>query len=602
MQAPLRDRDPRRLGPYRLTGRLGRGGMGTVFLGEDDAGRRVAVKVINAELADDEAFHDRFRREVTAARQVRRFCTAAVLDARLDGDPLYVVTEYVAGPSLDEAVKAGGPLRGGDLEALAVNIATALSAVHGAGIVHRDLKPSNVLLSPTGPRVIDFGIARALDTPDGPTRTGQFIGTPAYMAPELMHGEEISPAADVFSWGCVVAYAGTGRVPFPGGTLPETINRVTTAEPDLDGLDPALHDLVVRALSKDPAGRPSVKQLIQVLTGDGTPAGTPLAVPPAAGAPSAPVPPTKQMRSPSPPSSGSAEQPTAGASAPPTRPMGAAQHPRPPSPVPSSPGPAAKAGRRRRDHGLLIGAVAAVVGIAALIGLGDLPDGDGNGTASGSGSGSGSRSGPGTGVSGGSGTAAAADFGEQPPDTEDELVDDKFNQEDSGWPRSGDGAYLDRRYEVRLVPSLSHTTVAAPVQSFPGSQLIEVKVRPGGADTEAGVFCRSEEGTGYAFLVRGNGKARIVWMAPDRLEELQTGFVGDFREDDDNRLQAACLPDDPGMRLGLWVNGDAVANTTDHGHADGYGKPGKSGLIVARAGDPSQEQRASFDNFSLCSV
>jgi serine/threonine protein kinase len=263
MQAPLRDRDPRLLGPYVLTARLGRGGMGTVYLGEDESGRRVAVKVINAELADDEAFHDRFRSEVTAARQVSRFCTAAVLDARLDGDPLYVVTEYVNGPSVEEAVKANGPLRGGDLEALAVNIATALGAIHGAGIVHRDLKPSNVLLSPTGPRVIDFGIARALDATDGPTRTGQFVGTPAYIAPELMHEREITPAADVFSWGCVVAYAGTGRAPFGGGTLPEVISRVTSADPDLDGLDPAVRDLVTRSLAKEPAERPTVRQLIQ---------------------------------------------------------------------------------------------------------------------------------------------------------------------------------------------------------------------------------------------------------------------------------------------------------------------------------------------------
>ncbi|TDC60685.1 serine/threonine protein kinase, partial [Actinomadura sp. GC306] len=266
MQAPLRDRDPRRLGPYRLLGRLGRGGMGTVFLGEDESGRQVAVKVINAELADDEAFHERFRSEVTAARQVRRFCTAAVLDARLDGEPLYVVTEYVAGPPLETAVRENGPLRGGDLEALAVNIATALSAIHGAGIVHRDLKPSNVLLSPTGPRVIDFGIARALDASDGPTRTGQFIGTPAYMAPELMHGREITPAADVFAWGCVVAYAGTGRAPFGGGTLPEIIQRVTAGEPDLAGLEPPLRDLIARSLAKDPADRPAVKQLIRALT------------------------------------------------------------------------------------------------------------------------------------------------------------------------------------------------------------------------------------------------------------------------------------------------------------------------------------------------
>ncbi|MGI5164422.1 serine/threonine-protein kinase [Spirillospora sp. CA-253888] len=265
--SPLRSSDPETLGPYRLVRRLGRGGMGTVFLGEDPEGRKVAVKVINADLSEDAAFQERFRREVTAARQVRRFCTAAVLDARLDGDPLYVVTEYVNGPTLEEAVRRDGPMRGGDLDALAVGIATALNAIHGAGIVHRDLKPANVLLSPTGPRVIDFGIARALDAVDGPTRTGQFVGTPAYIAPEIVNGGPVSPAADVFAWGCVVAFAGTGRAPFIGRTVPEIIRRVAEAEPDLDGLDPALHEPVRRALEKDPARRPHADDLLGLLTG-----------------------------------------------------------------------------------------------------------------------------------------------------------------------------------------------------------------------------------------------------------------------------------------------------------------------------------------------
>src|SRR5262245_50201386 len=206
MSTTPRPDDPEVLGRYQVLGRLGRGGMGTGYLGRDEAGRRVAIKVINAELADDEAFHQRFRREVTAARKVRRFSTAAVLDARLEGEPLYVVTEYVDGPTLEQAVRDDGPLTGGALEGLAVNIATALGAIHGAGVVHRDLKPSNVMLSPTGPRVIDFGIARALDAEHGaggPTRTGQFVGTPSYIAPELMRGGALSPAADVFSWGCV---------------------------------------------------------------------------------------------------------------------------------------------------------------------------------------------------------------------------------------------------------------------------------------------------------------------------------------------------------------------------------------------------------------
>ncbi|HEX2314110.1 MAG TPA: serine/threonine-protein kinase [Thermomonospora sp.] len=265
--AALHPDDPRELGPYRLLGRLGRGGMGTVLLGEDPAGRRVAVKVINSELAGEAAFRERFRREVTAARRVRRFCTAPVLDAELDRDPPYVVTEFIEGPSLERAVAERGPLPGSDLEGLAVGVATALTAIHGAGIVHRDLKPANVLLSATGPRVIDFGIARALDAADGPTRTGQFVGTPAYLPPELLRGEPVTPASDVFAWGCVIAYAGTGRAPFTGATVPEILYRVAHEEPRLDGLDPALRELVAAALDKDPRRRPTTGDLLARLVG-----------------------------------------------------------------------------------------------------------------------------------------------------------------------------------------------------------------------------------------------------------------------------------------------------------------------------------------------
>ncbi|MGK5558742.1 serine/threonine-protein kinase, partial [Actinomadura kijaniata] len=267
MPALLLPTDPARVGPYRLTARLGHGGMGTVYLAEGEGGRRVAVKVINPGLAGDEGFQARFRREVTAARQVRRFCTAAVLDSDLDGDPPYVVTEYVEGPTLAAAIAERGPLRGGDLDALAVGIATALTAIHGAGLVHRDLKPANVLLSATGPRVIDFGIARALDAADGPTRTGQLVGTPNYLPPELLRGEPVTPASDVFSWGCVVAYAGTARAPFAGNTVPEIFYKVAHEPPKLDGLDPSLSELVGVALDKDPRNRPSVQDLLARLVG-----------------------------------------------------------------------------------------------------------------------------------------------------------------------------------------------------------------------------------------------------------------------------------------------------------------------------------------------
>ncbi|TDD25163.1 DUF4389 domain-containing protein [Actinomadura sp. KC06] len=268
---PLEQDEPRVLGPYRLLGRLGRGGMGTVYLGAEPDGRRVAVKVVNRELAGEAAFLARFRREVTAARRVHRFCTAPVLDAGLDQDPPYIVTEYIDGPSLEKAVDGKGPLPGSDLEGVAVGVATALAAIHGAGIVHRDLKPANVLLSSTGPRVIDFGIARALDAPDGPTRTGQFVGTPAYIAPEVLRGEPVEQASDVFSWGCVVAYAGTGRPPFQGKTVAETFHRIGNDEPDLDGLDPRLRDVVAAALGKDPRGRPTARQILTRLVGQESP-------------------------------------------------------------------------------------------------------------------------------------------------------------------------------------------------------------------------------------------------------------------------------------------------------------------------------------------
>ncbi|QKG21532.1 DUF4389 domain-containing protein [Actinomadura verrucosospora] len=264
---PLEQGEPRVLGPYRLLGRLGRGGMGTVYLAAEPDGRRVAVKVVNRELAGEPAFLARFRREVTAARRVHRFCTAPVLDAELDQDPPYVVTEYIDGPSLEAAIRERGPLPGSDLEGLAVGVATALAAIHGAGIVHRDLKPANVLLSSTGPRVIDFGIARALDAPDGPTRTGQFVGTPSYIAPEVLHGEPVEQASDVFAWGCVIAYAGTGRPPFQGESVADTFRRIGAEPPVLDGLDPRLRAVVAAALDKDPRKRPTAERLLARLVG-----------------------------------------------------------------------------------------------------------------------------------------------------------------------------------------------------------------------------------------------------------------------------------------------------------------------------------------------
>jgi serine/threonine protein kinase len=269
---PLRVGDPRELDGYRVVSRLGRGGMGTVYLARDASDRPVAVKLIHPDLADDESFRLRFAREVEAARRVARFSTAGVIDARLEGEPLFIVSEYVPGPNLDQAVRADGPMAGGTLEGLAMGVAAALTAIHGSGVVHRDLKPANVLLSPVGPKVIDFGIARALDeAADAVTRSSQLMGTPSYMAPELVLGQRATAAADIFAWGCLVVFAGTGAAPFDAATVPAVLHNIASAPPRLDGLDPDLYDLVNAALDKDPANRPTSKQLLARLTGQEDP-------------------------------------------------------------------------------------------------------------------------------------------------------------------------------------------------------------------------------------------------------------------------------------------------------------------------------------------
>ncbi|CUU57693.1 Serine/threonine protein kinase [Parafrankia irregularis] len=255
----LHPHEPRVIGPYRLLRRLGAGGMGTVYLSET-AGRRVAVKIVRPDLAADEEFRRRFRQEVDAARRVAPFCTAEVLDADPDAAAPYLVTEFIDGVRLDHAVE-NGPISGSTLTGLAVGVATALTAIHSAGLVHRDLKPSNVLLSMSGPRVIDFGIAQALEGAKAkPTAWG--FGSAGWMAPEQVNGQPIGPEADVFTWGILVAFAGTGRHPFGTGTDLELSTRIVGREPDLVGLSPSLKPLVAAALAKNPDARPSARDLL----------------------------------------------------------------------------------------------------------------------------------------------------------------------------------------------------------------------------------------------------------------------------------------------------------------------------------------------------
>jgi serine/threonine protein kinase len=259
--------DPYRLGDYQLLGRLGVGGMGTVYLAEAPDGERVAVKCVRPEFAADVEFRERFRQEVQRAREVPPFCTAEVIDADFDAERPFLVVEYIDGPTLAEAVNAHGPLRRGNLHAVALGVANALTAIHGAGVVHRDLKPSNVLLAPGSPKVIDFGIARAMEPTSRYTRTGQLIGTVEYMAPERFDGRgaDVGAPGDVFAWGAVVAYSANARSPFDAGSAMGTAARILTGEPELTGLTGPLRDLVYAALQKDPGQRPTAVDLVNAM-------------------------------------------------------------------------------------------------------------------------------------------------------------------------------------------------------------------------------------------------------------------------------------------------------------------------------------------------
>jgi hypothetical protein len=261
----LRERDPRRVGAYWLDSRLGGGGMGQVFLGRSPSGRRVAVKLVRPELAEDAGFRRRFALEVEAARRVGGFYTAQVVDADPDADPPWLVTAYIPGPSLQQAIATHGPLPATAVTVLGAGLAEGLAAIHTCGLVHRDLKPSNVILAEDGPRVIDFGIARALDATSH-TLSRVVVGTPSFMSPEQARGHEIGPPSDVFSLGLVLAFAATGRSPFGAGPAEAMVYRIVHDEPDLTGLSAHLADLVRRCLARDPGDRPDVANILEELT------------------------------------------------------------------------------------------------------------------------------------------------------------------------------------------------------------------------------------------------------------------------------------------------------------------------------------------------
>ncbi|WP_106400050.1 serine/threonine-protein kinase [Actinocorallia populi] len=270
---PLSDADPRGIGGYRVVARLGAGGMGRVFLATTQSGRRLAIKIIRPEFADDPEFRRRFAQEVTAAQRVQNFYTAPVIDADLTGPMPWLATAHIPGPSLATAIHESGPLPVDTLRTLAAGVAEALQAIHRAGIVHRDLKPSNVLLAADGPRVIDFGIARAADaTPL--TRTNGAIGSPQFMAPEQIRGGEPTPALDVFAFGALLFFAATARSPFGDGPAQAVMYRIAQEEPRLDGCPDELKPLIRQCLDKDPAARPTTERLLTELTGVPAPTST----------------------------------------------------------------------------------------------------------------------------------------------------------------------------------------------------------------------------------------------------------------------------------------------------------------------------------------
>ena len=321
-RTPLRPDDPTRIGHYRLTARLGSGGMGVVYLGVSWDGAPVAIKVLRPELAGDPEFRHRFGREVAALVQVKGVCTVRVIEADSQSATPFVVTEYAPGPSLSEYIDKHGSVGPEMLFGLATGLAEALTTIHAAGIMHRDLKPSNIILTDAGPKVIDFGIARRQDT-RGVTKTGMMIGSLGFMAPEQISGRP-GREADIFAWGVTVAYAASGRSPFGAGNSHSILYRIMYGDPEIASVPDSLRPLVEASLAKDPLSRPTARQLLDRLTSassrprnvNDTPTQVILArtwqsgahpSPPPASRPAAPdtVPP-RQPAAPAPPASGAA--------------------------------------------------------------------------------------------------------------------------------------------------------------------------------------------------------------------------------------------------------------------------------------------------------
>ncbi len=550
------------IGGYALRRLLGQGGMGEVHLAATPTGGLAAVKLIHPALARDPAFRRRFEREVAAARRVARFCTAPVLDAGIDGGVAYLVTEYVKGPDLAQAVRDQGPLSGGNLEALAVGIATALSAIHGAGVIHRDLKPSNVLLSPLGPRVIDFGIAQIVD--QASLASQAILGTPAFMAPEQVRGDPLTPAADVFAWGGVIAYAGTGRLPFGGGAPGEVLYRIAHEQPRLDGLDDGIRGVVERALSKDARLRPVAQELLGELVG-----GTRLAAATEVVERTWTESITADVRPPAAPPG----PPLAGAPGPP----GAVHAGRPPTVGQGVSGPvdARTAPRPTADPGAAGpgGSGTAVLGA----GVGRLDAAEGGVVGAG-------REGEVPGrrrwlpwvVGAGALLVTAAVVVANLPGLTSQTwpYEAGFESWDTGASEGGDARLDGAGYRLTVKPGW-RLWKSAPVREPENGVIVSAKATLEQGAGEYGVWCHGAAGSGdrYEFGVSGEGKVTIVKRRAGAEAKVLYG-PADAPKAAANRVVAECGRSGDKVTLRMWLNESLVGEASDTDDPHGHGETG----------------------------
>jgi len=503
--------DPSVLGRYALLGRLGNGGQGVVYLGRTAAGKSVAVKALNPGLVADSEALRRFAGEVEHVRQVSSFCVAEVLDADLTGDRPYVVSEYVEGRSLQERVMEEGPRDPGQLRRLAVGTITALAAIHAAGIIHRDLKPHNVLLGRDGPRVIDFGIARVLGSQA--TAVGTVIGTVAYMAPEQVRGEQLGPAADMFAWASTMAFAASGHPPFGTGGGVEVMYRIINDEPGLPPLPADLREVVLACLAKDPAERPAARDVLLRLIGDQPATPNRIAIPDdrEAAGPQTPV------------ASASVEH------------GGAVREIEP------------STGRRNRRRLLAIGGVVtAIVVAASLTILRPWQDG-------------GSQPSFGT-------VVYREEFNEQP-----DWDGYRFNPTGPADQRTVRGYEPDKGdFALFADGSYPRSPVLSPVPAKDAAKAEPTlmiaalaTIRELRGHGEVGLLCRwdEEDGSGYLFLLRDDGRARIVWYAQGVSTELASGRTKTLETGKVVQLGALCHID--GKNLAFWVDQRKILTATD---------------------------------------